>query len=253
MVRGTRTVELSVYSLFALLGREGLGEAHAVFAGGEQYVSHRFADEAERGLRERLGEAGLGGRDAFLEFVDTLTVVQRAAVEVYGWVSHRGRNFAVLAASAGRRGVVVTRDGERVVFEGCDPERVGDALLWRLPEVAAGGGEPISARVADVGRKGVDREAGSIMRRSQPVRPDGAKRLELLMREPRVGGAKLYAARRDRAGVRRRSAEWLTVLDLEVGRWLVYPSFGRGERAMNAAPGTPALLAGKLGELQQTV
>lgn len=74
-----------------------------------------------------------------------------------------------------------------------------------------------------------------------------------MLNEPRVGGAKLYAAARDRAGVRSRSAEWLTVLDLACGRWVVYPTLGRGERAINAVPATPQLLAAKLGELARTL
>ncbi len=252
MVYGRRVVELPVLPLVGLLGRENLGDPHAIFAGGERYVSPRFADAAAATLREELAGAGLGHRDALDDFVDTLTLVQRATVEFYGWVSGGADDHALLVASAGRRAVAVVRAGERVRFEAADPDRLVETLVQRLPAVRPGTGESISVLAAEFGSRG-GRQPGSIMRRTGSGRSDGARRLDALLREPRVGGAKLYAAARDRAGVRSRSAEWLTVLDLAGGRWIVYPTLGRGERAVNAVPATPQLVAAKLGELQRTI
>lgn len=251
MVRATRTVELPVYPLVELVRREGLGDPHPVLAGGERYVSHRFAAQAEQDLRERLAAAGLGHRDALDEFVEDVGVAQRATAEFYGWVADGLRRYSVLATALGRRAVVLTRDGDRVTVERGDPERLASALVARLPEVPAAAGEPISARTGDVGRRG-GREPGAVLRRSAPSRPEGARRLEALAAQPRRGGAKLYAAARDRAGVRRRAADWVTVLDLAAGRWALYSS-GRGERAVNAAPGTSRLLTDKLDELRRTL
>lgn len=69
-----------------------------------------------------LGDAGLGGRHALADFVDTVAIVQRAAVEYYGWVSSGDDSHALLTASSGRRAVAVIRVGERVRFEGADTE-----------------------------------------------------------------------------------------------------------------------------------
>lgn len=251
-VRGGRMVELPVLPLVSLLRRENLGDPHAIFAGGERYVSPRFAGAAAELLRAELAGAGLGHRDALDDFVDTLALVQRAAVEFYGWVSGQDGDYAVLVASAGRRAVAVVRSGERVRFEVADPDRLVDALVWRLPEARAATGDSVSVLASEFGSRG-GRHPGSIMRRTGSGRSDGARRLDVLLKEPRVGGAKLYAAARDRAGVRARSAEWLTLLDLASGRWVVYPTLGRGERAVNAVPATPQLLAAKLGELQRTI
>jgi hypothetical protein len=251
-VRGGRAVELPVLALAGLLRRENLGDPHAVFAGGERYVSPRFTDEAEALLSEELAGAGLGGRDALYDFLDTLTLVQRASVEFYGWISSGDEEAAVLAAAAGRRGVTVLRTGDRVRFEPADPDRLAEVLVHQLPDVPAGFGDAVSVLDAEFRARG-SREPGSIMRRSGFGRSDSARRFDALLKEPRGGGATLYAALRDRAGVRTRAAEWLTVLDLTGGRWVVYPTLGRGERAYNAVPATPQLLTTKLGELLRTV
>lgn len=251
-LHGRRAIELPVLPLVGLLRRENLGDPHAIFAGGERYVSPRFADEAAALLRRQLAEAGLGDHHALDDFVDRLALVQRAAAEFYGWVSATDGDYAVLTASAGRRAVTVTRTGDTVRFEPADPDRLVEAFVQRLPEVPAGRGDSVSVLATEFASRG-GRQAGSIMRRSGSGRSDQARRLDALLKEPRRGGAKLYAAARDRAGVRTRSAEWLTVLDLTGGRWVVYPTLGRGERAINAVPGTPQLLATKLGELARTL
>ena len=247
-----RGVELPVLPLVSLLRQENLGDPHAIFAGGERYVSPRFADEASALLREELAAAGLDRRDALDDFVDSLALVQRAAIEYYGWVTSGGENVTLLTASIGRRAVAVVRHGNRVHFEPVDPDRLVEALVQRLPEARPGAGDSVSVLASEFTGRG-NRQAGSIMRRTGSGRSDDARRLDALLKEPRVGGAKLYAAARDRAGVRTRSAEWLNVLDLAGGRWLVYPTLGRGERAINAVPATPHLLAAKLGELSRTI
>lgn len=250
-MRIRRVVELSVVSLLSVVGRENLGEPHAVFAGGERYVSPRFADEADRVLRRELDVAGLGERVAYREFLDLLAVVQRASVEFYGWVTTASGSYSLLLAGAGRSAVAVVRAGERVAFESADPQRLAEHLVQRLPDVPPARGDSISVLAADLGASR-GRE-GTVMRRTADARPEGARRLDALLKAPRVGTAKLYAARRDRHGVRQRSPEWLTVLDLHEGRWAVYTTRGRGERAVNAVAGSPQLIVGKLRELYRSV
>jgi hypothetical protein len=247
-VHGRRTVELSVYPLISLIRKEKLGEPHPLFAGGERYVSPRFAADAERILREELASHGLGDRAALTDFVEKLALVQRAGTEYYGWMTNGDKKYATLVAASGRRAVAVMRAGELVTFERIDSEELVNEFVYRLPDVRPGDGAAVSVRAADVGA----RQSGAILRRSQPNRPDAARRLEALLQEPRLGGAKLYAAKRDPDGNRRRSPEWLTLLDLISGRWLVHPTLGRGERTINAAPGSPPLIAAKLAELHRT-
>lgn len=247
-MQGRRTVELSVFPLISLIRKEKLGEPHPVFAGGERYVSPRFTAEAERVVREELAGHGLGDRTALADFVEKLALVQQAGTEYYGWMTHGEQKYATLVAASGRRAVAVMRARDLVTFERVDSEELVNEFVYRLPDVGAGTGAPIAVRAADIGA----RQSGAIMRRSQPSRPDGARRLEALLQEPRLGGAKLYAANRDQDGNRRRSREWLTLLDLISGRWLVHPTLGRGERTIHAAPGTAPLIAAKLAELQRS-
>jgi hypothetical protein len=246
-MRTGRAVELSVFPLLGLMQKENLGEPHAIFAGGERYVSPRFAVQAEQVVRRELEGAGLGERGDYLEFVEMVGVVAQAGIEYYGWVTTTDEAYAVLAAASGRSAVLVVRSGERVRVERCDVDRMIERLVWRLPDVAVGQGEPISVRHADFHARG--RAEGSVMRRSAAARPEGARRLDALLKAERQAVTKLYVAKRDLNGVRQRSERWLTVLDLVDGRWALSVAQGRGERWINAAPGTPSLIASRLVEL----
>lgn len=239
-------VELSVYPLIALIHKEDLGQPHPVFAGGEQYVSHRVAGEAERALRAELAEAGLADRGPLTDFTGMLSVVQQAHTEFYGWVAGDGEPSALLVAGHGRNAFALTRRGDRVAFGRVGSDRLAEVLVDRLPDVPPGRGESISVREAEVTRSG----PRPVLRRSTGAgRPDQARRLNALLRAPRQSFAKLYAARRDDAGNRIRSREWINLLDLAEGRWMVSTTAGRGERTVNAEAATPALIAARLTEL----
>lgn len=249
-----RAVELSVYPLTRLLRKENLGDPHPIIAGGNTYVSPRFENEVERALRDALNAAGLGDRDEMDTFRGRLALVHRAQTEFYGWVSTKEGSYAVLVAASGRQAVVLTRVGEQVQIAKADPNLLVETLIRELPDVPAGRGDSISVREADNESASSRPAGGSVMRRAGgPRRPEQARQLDELLNAPRIGLAKLYAARRDQYGDRVRSRDWITVIDLPThGRWLVYPTLGRGERAINAIPGTPQLLATKLTELAAT-
>lgn len=246
-MRTGRKVEISVFPLLSLMQKENLGEPHAVFAGGERYVSPRFAAEAERILQQELKNAGLGERADLDALIELVNVVQHATVEYYGWVTTTDEAYSVLVASYGRTAALVVRSGERVRFERCELDRMLETLVWRLPDVGVAQGEPFSVRHNDFhAPRG---HGGSVMRRSAGARPEAARRLDALLNARRVAVAKLYAAKRDVKGIRQRSERWLTVLDLVDGRWALSVSQSRGERWINAAPGTHQHIAGRVLEL----
>lgn len=229
-------VELSVHALVSLIHQEKLGDPHPVFATGGQYVSARQASD---GGRAELASAGLVDRGQLADFTAMVSIIQRARREFYGWVTTNAETFSVLAAAHGRNAFAVTRRGDRVGFRRIRSHSLAEALVARLPEVPPGHGESISVRTAEVVRPG-----------PRPVlrRPSGAagaeqvRRFDALLRAPRQGGAKLYAAGRDDVGNRRRSPAWLTLLDLPEGRWAIYPL---GD-TINAVAATPALIIAKL-------
>ncbi len=235
-----------MYSLFSVIQQENLGDPHPVFGGGEGYVSPRFADQAGRWLRAELAEAGLADRGGMTDFTGMLRIVQTARTEFYGWVTTHDGSYTVLAAANGHNAFVVTRRGDRVAFRRTRPERLAEAVVERLPDVPAGRGESISVREAETNKQ------RQLMRRpSGAPRSEQARRLDALLRAPRSGGAKLYAARRDDAGQRIRSQGWLDLFDLPDGRWAVYATTGRGERAVNAVPAPRSLVVAKLHDLMR--
>jgi hypothetical protein len=234
-----------VFPLINVLNRANLGDPHPVLAGGEGYVSHRLAGDIDRWLDAELTEAGLADRDRLADFTGMLSIVQRARTEFYGWVTSDGETYAVLAAAHGRNAFALTRRGERVAFRRVSPDRLAEAVLERLPDVPPGHGESISVREAELSGSG----SRPVLRRvSGAARSEQARRLDALLRAPRRGGAKLYAAHRDDAGNRVRSPRWLNLVDLPDGRWVIYTT-GRGERTVNAVPATPRLVAEKLNDL----
>jgi predicted RecB family endonuclease len=239
-MRTGHAVELSVFPLVSLIRKQSLGEPHAVFAGGELYVSHRLAAEAERALQQELGD--------HREIIELLNVVQRATFEYYGWVTSVDDHYGVLVASLGRQAVSLVRNGESVRFERCDADRLAEALV--LPDAAAGRGETVSVSHADFHSS---RAPGTVMRRTAPSRPPTARRLDALLNARRVAVTKLYAARRDEDGVRQRSERWLTLLDLVDGRWVLSVGHARREKWINATPGTPRVVADGLAELARSI
>jgi hypothetical protein len=251
-MRAGRVVEISVFPLLSLIHKENLGEPHAIFAGGERYVSPRYVDEAERVLQQELKDAGLGERGDYREFVDLVGVVQRATSEFYGWVTSTDEAYAVLVASFGRSAAILVRSGDVLRVERCDVERTTEGLVGRLPDVSLGRGDAISVRHVDFHAPRT-RAAGSVMRRSTAARPEGARRLDALLDARRFAVTKLYAAKRDDSGVRQRSEQWLTVLDLVEGRWALSVDQRRGERWISAAPGTSQVITERLGELARSV
>lgn len=238
-MRTARPIELTTHAMFRLLRRDNLGEPHPVFAGGERYYSPRFSHPDD--------DVSGGDRD---ELYDTLALIQRASVEYYGWVEHAETSYGLLVAAIGRDTVLATRTGDRITLEPADPDRLTESLVRRLPAAAPGRGESITVRATDYAASSGDTGGGFRMDLPASARRPEARRLDNLMALPRIGGGKLYAARRAHGGQRERSTDWLSYLDLRgYGRWLVYATGSSGERALNAAAATPALLANKLGTL----
>jgi hypothetical protein len=150
----------------------------------------------------------------------------------------------------------VVRTGESVRFERCDVDQVMATLVLRLPEISVGQGDPISVGHDDF-HAPRSRTPGNVLRRAAArpdrARPDGARRLDALLDAQRLHVTKLYAAKRDDRGVRSRSDWWITVLDLVEGRWALSVAQRRHEKWIDAAPGTPQLIAEKLVALARSV
>jgi len=144
----------------------------------------------------------------------------------------------------------VVRQGEAATIKPIRSEYIVDELIARLPDVPAAYGKPISVLESDYSGPGASGASGpSYMDGPPSARHQEARRLDALLRAPRIGAGRLYAARLDRAGRRVRSADWVAFLDLEPGRWVTYRVDG-AQPSINAVPATPHVIAGRLTALR---
>lgn len=200
-------VVLSDTAFDVLWRREELGEHHTAL-----HVPPAEANPLE--VEQALYRAGV----RIDETLEALRVLAFADSEHFGWIAfNREVTLPVVVATAGRRGVLALRDNGHVRIEALrgDPP---DVLAACLPQVRPGRGSSINARAEEA---------------------RGSRALAELVQRPRTGVAKLYAARRDRYGQRRRSESFVTTLDCPDGRWLVVRyTDGRGQGWVHATPAT---------------
>ncbi|MFI9006108.1 ESX secretion-associated protein EspG [Actinosynnema sp. NPDC053489] len=204
-------VVLSDTAFDVLWRHEDLGEHHTVL---HVPPAEANALEVEHALRRegvRVDEA-----------LEALRVLAFADFECFGWIAfNREVTLPVVAAAAGRHGVFALRDNGHVRLGALrgDPS---DTLVACLPELPAGRGSSINARAEEAQR---------------------SRALVELLRRPRTGVAKLFAARRDRYGRRRRSDSFVTTLDCPDGRWLVVRyTDDRGQHWVHATPATRPII-----------
>jgi hypothetical protein len=240
-------VQVSLPTLIAAINIEGLGEPHAVLAGAERFISRRVRHQAEAMVWDELNRGELARGNRLTDDVrDMLTTIQRAGVEYFGWVTGPEISRAVLAAAVGRDAALLARNGDTVHIERVRPEDLIGAFLAQLPEVPPARAAAISVRAQDIGKAP---ERRGYMVRNRPGVDPHLRRLNAVMKEPRLGGGKLYTAHRDHTGARWRSKSWITVVDVLSGRWAIYTT-GEGEqRCVNAVPGTRQFLASRLAAL----
>ncbi|MEV8443749.1 ESX secretion-associated protein EspG [Actinosynnema sp. NPDC051121] len=198
-------VVLSDTAFDVLWHRDDLGEHHTVL-----HVPPAEADARE--VEHGLYREGVPVDEA----LDALRVLAFADFECFGWIAfNREVTLPVVAATAGRHGVFAVRDNGHVRIDALrgDPS---DTLAACLPELPPGRGSSINARAEEA---------------------QWSRALVELMQRPRTGVAKLFAARRDRYGRRRRSDSFVTTLDCPDGRWLVVRySDTRGQSWVHATP-----------------
>jgi hypothetical protein len=156
------------------------------------------------------------------EALEALRLLAFADFECFGWIAFdREVTLPVVVATAGRHGVFALRDNGHVRIDALrgDPS---DMLAACLPELRPGRGSSINARAEEART---------------------SRALVELMQRSRTGVAKLFAAKRDRYGRRRRSESFITTIDCPDGRWLVVRYVdGRGQGWVHATPATRPII-----------
>ncbi|KJK53465.1 hypothetical protein UK23_00250 [Lentzea aerocolonigenes] len=151
--------------------------------------------------------------------LEALRVLAFADFECFGWIAFNREDTPAghRRHCAGRHRVFALRDNGYVRIQALhgDPS---DTLASHLPPLPLGRGASINARAEEA---------------------PSSRALVELMQRPRTGAAKLYAARRDWYGRRRRSESFVSIIDCPDDRWLVVRyAVSRGERWIHATPAT---------------
>jgi hypothetical protein len=243
--------------------REGIEEQHHVLHIITPDVTPAEYPALERRAFDELARAGLArGSHVDGALLATMALLARPPLELHGWIGHHNHvSVGVVAAGDGRDGAVLAvLDNEAVRIRSIDPAGLVDAVIDLLPTVPPGRGRSRTVPL-DVYRAAL--AAGPAERGMAPGWLEGgaSDRLEAevaallrLVREPRRGGGRIYAAARDRLGRRRKSQYPLTYLDTESGRWAMWQQPSQnGQLWVTVTPAHPRLLRSQLESLLAAV
>ncbi|WP_024874845.1 ESX secretion-associated protein EspG [Saccharomonospora piscinae] len=238
-------IELSVGALASVAEREGLGSLHLTLQPEPMWLPREDLAAARAAVDGELAAAGLlDGRGRLdPDFRDWLPVLTTAAIEYYGWVTHEGTPFSVLAASRGLLGVVAVRRGDRITLAPADHTVLPAELAARLPEVGPGGGTRWAVRVSDF------EEGKQHTHRDRSVAAIVAEISKVVERET-TGGGELYVAERDPAGRRRSLRRPLHYVDTDWGRYVNYRVSVGDEDEFRVQPADAATVAATLESLR---
>ncbi|GDY29192.1 ESX secretion-associated protein EspG [Gandjariella thermophila] len=243
--------------------RHGIEEQHHVLHITTPEVRPEDYPALERRAFDELARAGLAwGTTVDGALLDTMSLLARPPLELHGWVGYHNRvSVGAVAAVDGRAGAVLAvLDDEAVHVHAIEPTKLVDAMIGLLPAVPPGRGHsrtvPLDAYRATLSADAAARDAESGW-----LEGGQSDRLETelsavmrLVRQPRRGGGRIYAAARDRLGRRRKSQYPVTYIDTESGRWAMWQQPSQnGQLWVTIAPATPQLFRSQLESLLATV
>ncbi|WAL67033.1 ESX secretion-associated protein EspG [Amycolatopsis cynarae] len=238
-------LSLPLAALAGAVERENVGTLHLVLSPEPMWLSDTEKAAARQQMLDTLAEAGLLDRRGRLDtdFLDWLPLLTRPSLEYYGWVHDGERTYGVLAAARGLQGIVAVRVGDGIALRPVPRDRLPEALIAELPERHAGGGRPLTVRVADL------EDAA----REDRIPSRDVRDLVDVLRRPVTGTGELYVGRRDELNRYTRLEQPLHYADTDWGRYLNY-TLGTGRDAeIHLAPGHPAALIEHLLRLEQTL
>ncbi|MBV8931811.1 MAG: ESX secretion-associated protein EspG [Kutzneria sp.] len=226
MLRGPVTVSTDAYE--ATRQRYGFEEQHYVLAVPIPDVSLQEFPAWERRAFDELGRIGLAnGASVHQDLLDTMQLLAKPPIELHGRIGyHNKATIGFVAASDGRSAVLAVRDDSALHLRPIAPDKLAAAAVGLLPQAPAGKGQSITMSM-DTANRLTSGAAASRQEDDQNwlqssgdhVDTDG-RTLQRLLAEPRFGGGRIYAGRRDAMGHRRKSKQPMTYMDLESGRWL---------------------------------
>lgn len=243
--------------------REGIEEQHHVLHIATPDVAPHDYPALERLVFDELARAGLArGTNVDRALLDTMSLLARPPTELHGWVGDHNRvNVGAVAATDGGAGAVLAvLDDHAVHIRPIEPAKLADAVIDLFPDLPPGRGRsrtvPLDAYRAAMAPATAPREGESGWLEGERSDWQGTELAAVLrlVRQPRRGGGRIYAAARDRLGRRHRSQYPVTYIDTESGRWALWQQPSQnGQLWVTIAPGTRQLLRAQLESLLATV
>ncbi|HEX6359728.1 ESX secretion-associated protein EspG [Actinophytocola sp.] len=205
-------VRLPASALAALVERERFGELHPTLASAPVW---RDTAPATNDVTAQLTKLGWRGRDGRLdrEVAVSLALLCRQDVAYYGWFTHDGTTTAVLAAGAGREGILAVRRQDGMIeLSGAQSRRLVERLIAELPQTRPASGAPVVVSLSELratDRHGRQRAEGGVV--AHRARPE-IRQVQELLRLPTVGAGELYSSHRPQP---------LCYVDTAAGRYMV--------------------------------
>jgi hypothetical protein len=238
-------------------------EQHYVLHVQTPQVSIADIPRIERDAFTELEKSGLAhGTNVDPTLLETMRMLAAPPLELHGWVSRpRKPTLGVVAVSGPGGSVLAFQDEYGFHVQPIRADELALSVVNLMPPLRPGKGRSITLPL-DVYEQLIENGSyhesggGGVLEQNQVrsrLERDADEMLALL-KQPRLGGGRLYGAARPRMGRRRKTQFPVTYLDNESGRWLLkHKPSGNGDVWVVVSPATPELLVAELNELLASV
>jgi hypothetical protein len=236
-------VEISMQTYETLLEQQNLGDIHPTLVRGAKWYLPDERKQLAADAQAELEKLGLqrGGRING-EFLDTLQLLQRPAVEYYTWVKSTGQQRTIRTARSEREAVIVVAVNDKLYLAPTRPETIAFDLAIRLPETKPAHTHSLNCAESDLQ---LLMGGGTLTGASPSIRD--AKKVLGWLKMPYTHYGQLYAAIRDGNSNRKRTPKPPGWMDTEQGRVV----FGVDASSWISLAGAgPQDIAGRLTQLE---
>ncbi|GAA1250183.1 ESX secretion-associated protein EspG [Prauserella halophila] len=216
---------------------EELGEAHPILGARETYIHVDRTGEAERQALGLLQDLGLSdGQMPTRELRVALRVLRSPVRELYSHSKIHTRDggtleFKSAAAVAGDVGVALEVRGDMVTLSRFDADDLVDGFLSELPALRP-------AQIPELHTTRRDYELRDENHDMFAARESPEKRIEKLVKAPRLGVHQVFVAGRTTGGGHERSLPFTLIDARDQGRILTFTDPGGGIHCLPADSGT---------------
>lgn len=240
MIHDRVTISLDTY--LVLIEDHNLGEAPTALGGGERWYSDEELAGRRNAAYQELASNGVFQRGRVTdEFMETIHVLHRPAVDYYSFSKIDGRVVTIRTCTIGKDAVLMMRSNDTLVLYPGEPEQLPQQLVRWLPEHHPANAPSLSCRHEDYQAAIADKPvaSGSSGRDAKHI-------LRWLNVEPGNHGELVteLPSQNGRRKVTERTPRWI---DTDHGRLLVHLD---NSGYLNLVPGNPTTLTNRLTQLE---